>query len=47
MLSFYETLQSGGRCVIRVPQGQWLYGSRDEAVSRVKRYSKAEFEEAL
>ena len=37
-----DALVKGGRLIILVPQGQWLYSSLDKAVGHVKRYSKDE-----
>ena len=45
--NFYDTLLPGGCAVILVPQGQWLYGSLDEAVDHTKRYSKAQLRQEL
>jgi SAM-dependent methyltransferase len=45
--NFHHTLQPGGRVVVLVPQGQWLYGSIDEAVGHVRRYSREELRSAL
>ena len=45
--NFYDTLEEGGRAIILVPQGQWLYGSLDREVEHVKRYSRDELRDAL
>jgi glycosyltransferase involved in cell wall biosynthesis len=45
--NFQQTLQPGGTAVILVPQGQSLYGSIDEAVGHVRRYSRQELRSAL
>ena len=39
--NFFEVLKPGGRLVLLVPQGQWLYSPLDEALDHVKRYSAA------
>lgn len=45
--NFYETLQPGGVAIVLVPQGQGRFGALDEAVGRVRRYSKEELRTAL
>lgn len=45
--NIYDALEPGGRVVVLVPQGQWLYSPMDRAVEHVKRYSKKELAEAL
>jgi 2-polyprenyl-3-methyl-5-hydroxy-6-metoxy-1,4-benzoquinol methylase len=42
-----DALVKGGRLIVLVPQGQWLYSSLDKAVGHVKRYSKHELEGLL
>jgi SAM-dependent methyltransferase len=42
-----RALEPGGKAVILVPQGQALYGTLDEVLGHVKRYSKASLREAL
>ena len=42
-----DVLAPGGRAVILVPQGRWLYGSIDKAVGHVRRYSRTEFRRKL
>ncbi len=37
--NFFEALAPGGRLVLLVPQGQWLYADLDKALEHVKRYS--------
>ena len=39
---FYQILTPGGRAVVLVPQGKWLYGSMDEGVGYKRRYSRSE-----
>ena len=41
----YETLESGGHCLIFVPALMWLYGAFDEKVGHFRRYTKNELEE--
>jgi glycosyltransferase involved in cell wall biosynthesis len=38
--NFYEVLAPGGRAIILVPQGQWLFGTLDEALGHRRRYSR-------
>jgi SAM-dependent methyltransferase len=38
-------LPSGGHAVVLVPQFQWLYGSYDEMVGHVQRYSKKDLQQ--
>lgn len=40
-----RTLSDGGRVFIFVPALRWLYGSFDEQVGHVRRYTRAELEE--
>jgi len=37
--NMWRVLAPGGRAVVLVPQGQWLYSPLDEALEHVKRYS--------
>jgi glycosyltransferase involved in cell wall biosynthesis len=39
---FYRILAPGGRAVVLVPQGKWLYGSMDESVGHKRRYSRSD-----
>ena len=41
----YETLETGGRCLIFVPAFMWLYGAFDKKVGHFRRYTKNELEE--
>jgi glycosyltransferase involved in cell wall biosynthesis len=41
--NMYDVLEPGGRVVLLVPQGQWLYSPLDDAVGHVKRYSTTDF----
>ena len=41
----YETLETGGHCLIFVPALMSLYGAFDEKVGHFRRYSKTELEE--
>jgi glycosyltransferase involved in cell wall biosynthesis len=40
-----KLLSHGGRAIILVPSGTWLYGSQDEAVGHKRRYSKKMIED--
>ena len=42
-----NALQDGGRAIILVPQGQWLFGALDEAVAHCRRYSKESLREVM
>ncbi|HEY3323883.1 MAG TPA: bifunctional glycosyltransferase/class I SAM-dependent methyltransferase [Planctomycetota bacterium] len=37
--NMYASLEPGGRLIILVPQGPWLFGSLDKAVDHVQRYT--------
>ena len=39
---FYRMLPPGGRVIILVPQGKWLFGPMDAALGHKRRYSKRE-----
>ena len=43
----HQTLSDNGRIFLFVPALQWLYGSFDERVGHVRRYSKRQLEEKL
>ncbi len=45
--NFYRTLVPGGKVVVLVPQGSWLYSPLDEALKHVKRYSRGELRREL
>ena len=45
--NMYDTLEPGGRVIVLVPQGQWLYSPLDKALEHVKRYSAPELRQAL
>lgn len=45
--NIYDVLQPGGRAIVLVPQGKWLYSSLDSAVDHVKRYTGAELTKEL
>ncbi|MCH9647239.1 MAG: glycosyltransferase [Deltaproteobacteria bacterium] len=45
--NFYDSLAPGGRVIILVPQGKWLFCPLDEALEHVKRYSPQELREEL
>ncbi|MBL8862104.1 MAG: glycosyltransferase [Planctomycetes bacterium] len=42
-----RALASGGRCVVLVPQGPGLYGSLDEVLGHVRRYTRESLSQAL
>jgi glycosyltransferase involved in cell wall biosynthesis len=45
--NMWRVLAPGGRAIILVPQGKWLYSPIDEALEHVKRYSRRELRELL
>ncbi len=45
--NIYDVLTPGGRAIILVPQGKWLYGSLDSAVDHVKRYTGTELTQEM
>ncbi len=45
--NLYRALEPGGRAIILVPQGKWLYSSLDRALGHEKRYTRAELEAAM
>jgi glycosyltransferase involved in cell wall biosynthesis len=45
--NMYDVLQPGGRLLVLVPQGKWLYSSLDRAVDHVKRYTRRELRDEL
>jgi glycosyltransferase involved in cell wall biosynthesis/phospholipid N-methyltransferase len=47
LANIFDALQPGGRAIILVPHGKWLYSSLDRALGHIKRYSRAELSEAL
>jgi len=42
-----KALEPGGRAIILVPQGRWLFSSLDRALGHVKRYTRRDLREAL
>jgi SAM-dependent methyltransferase len=40
--NIHEVLAPGGRAIILVPQGRWLYGTLDEVLGHRQRYSPAQ-----
>ncbi|MBF0363103.1 MAG: glycosyltransferase [Oligoflexia bacterium] len=40
--NIHTSLEDGGRAIILVPQGKWLYGGYDQALGHKKRYSLKE-----
>ena len=45
--NIHATLEPGGRAIVLVPQGQWLYSPLDRALEHVTRYSRGSLEAAL
>jgi glycosyltransferase involved in cell wall biosynthesis len=45
--NLYTTLEPGGKAIVLVPQGQWLFSSLDEAVLHYRRYSRQSLEEVM
>ncbi|HYG75590.1 MAG TPA: bifunctional glycosyltransferase/class I SAM-dependent methyltransferase [Planctomycetota bacterium] len=45
--NMYDVLEPGGRAIILVPQGPWLYCPLDKALEHVKRYTPQQLNEAL
>ncbi|HEX2973937.1 MAG TPA: glycosyltransferase [Tepidisphaeraceae bacterium] len=45
--SFHNVLRPGGRAIILVPQGPWLYSPLDSCLSHVKRYTRQDLNEAV
>jgi glycosyltransferase involved in cell wall biosynthesis/phospholipid N-methyltransferase len=44
--NIFQALVPGGRAVILVPRGQWLYGSLDQILGHYRRYSAPQLEAA-
>ena len=42
LTNMFSALQPGGRAIILVPRGKWLYSSLDRVLGHVKRYDRAE-----
>jgi len=42
LATFHSILEPGGRAIILVPQGRWLYGSIDRALGHHRRYTEQE-----
>ena len=45
--NIYRVLRPGGRACILVPRGPWLYGSLDEVLGHVRRYTDTELTEKM
>lgn len=45
--NIFAALEPGGKAIMLVPQGQWLYSSLDHVLEHVKRYSRKELEERM
>jgi SAM-dependent methyltransferase len=45
--NIYSALRPGGRAIVLVPQGRWLYSSLDDELEHMKRYEKSELAEAV
>jgi SAM-dependent methyltransferase len=39
--ALYRALRPGGTLILKVPSGEWLYGSLDRAIGHHRRYTKA------
>jgi glycosyltransferase involved in cell wall biosynthesis len=47
LANLYRVLEPGGRAIVLVPQGRWLYSPLDRELGHVMRYSRRELAEAL
>jgi len=47
LANIFRVLRPGGRAIVLVPRGQWLYSSLDEVLGHVKRYTEQEVLEAM
>src|SRR3989339_1038841 len=45
--NIYSSLSVGGRAIILVPQGEWLYSSLDEVVGHTRRYSPEQISKTM
>jgi len=45
--NIFSALEPGGRAIVLVPRGQWLYSSLDAALGHVKRYSPRQLSAAM
>lgn len=45
--NMFDVLEPGGRAIILVPQGPWLYSPLDKALEHVKRYTRKDLSDAL
>ena len=45
--NIFDVLEPGGRAIILVPQGHWLYSPLDKALEHVKRYTRSELSDSL
>ncbi len=45
--ALYRALRPGGTLILKVPSGEWLYGSLDRAIGHHRRYTKASLGRAL
>jgi glycosyltransferase involved in cell wall biosynthesis len=45
LANLYRALAPGGRAILLVPQGPWLYGSLDRAMGHCRRYTRRELVE--
>jgi SAM-dependent methyltransferase len=45
--ALHRALRPGGALILKVPSGEWLYGSLDRAIGHYRRYTKASLGRAL
>lgn len=45
--NMYKALEPGGRLIVLVPQGPWLFSPLDQALMHVKRYRRQDLKESL
>ena len=45
--NFFDVLAPGGKAIILVPQGRWLYSPLDKALEHVKRYTRQDLVQEL
>lgn len=45
--NMYQALEPGGKAIILVPQGKWLYSVADEVLEHVKRYTMDELKQEV
>jgi len=47
LTNIFDALRPGGRAIILVPRGKWLYSSLDRVLGHVKRYTSKELSAAM